>query len=624
MIRRFSLFYPLVLIVTAFQAPVWAQPSAADALRLEPMQSEVIYDIPTAAEISKCKVAADERPGETAWVVSGPAGEILRRFVDSNSDNKVDEWRYFRGGIEVYRDIDEDFNGKADQYRWLGTAGTRWGMDEDEDGTIDRWRAISPEEVSAEVIGAVRNKDKQRFASVLLSDQELSSLGLGKRLEKQLAKRILDAAAAFEKAISVQKVISKETQWIDFGGLRPGTIPGGSGDYSRDLTVYENVVAMIETEGTPAQVPIGTLVKVGDAWRAVGLPLANANNSQPEFVFFEPTSQSEAMGVSEKTEQLIKLLERIDERLASAQTTRELTDLNEKRADALEALALEANSVTDQEMWWMQYADTVGTAAQSGNFADGTKRLQKLRRRLENASQNKELLAHVTFTHMSADYSERLQADDADFAKVQEFWLEELEDFIGKYPKSTNAPEAMLQLALAKEFAGEEKEANQWYTKIVSDFSGSPLSAKAAGAKRRLESVGKTMELQGRTVEGKAFDIKRLRGKTVVVHYWATWCEPCKQDMEAMKDLAKEYKKAGLEIVGVNLDTQTKALSEFFRNERPSWTHLYEEGGLDSRLAAEMGVFTLPVMLLVDERGRVVNRQVHGATLRPELEKLLK
>ena len=90
--------------------------------------------------------------------------------------------------------------------------------------------------------------------------------------------------------------------------------------------------------------------------------------------------------------------------------------------------------------------------------------------------------------------------------------------------------------------------------------------------------------------------------------------------MELMKDLLKEYRRDGLEIVGINLDAQTDELAAHFRREQPQWTHLYEEGGLDSRLAAEMGIFTLPVMLLVDERGRVVSRQIHGAQLRAELE----
>ena len=144
----------------------------------------------------------------------------------------------------------------------------------------------------------------------------------------------------------------------------------------------------------------------------------------------------------------------------------------------------------------MQLADTIGTAAQAGTFPQGTERLKQLLGEVEGKTQNQELLAHITFTHMSADYAERLQADDADFAEVQSLWLKQLASFIAKYPQSTNAPEAMLQLALAKEFAGEEDEANEWYTKIVADFEGSPLAAKAAGAKRRLESKGKPFKLQ--------------------------------------------------------------------------------------------------------------------------------
>ena len=571
----------------------------------------------------KCRVSADERPGETAWVVNGAAGETLRRFVDSNGDNKVDEWRYFRGGIEVYRDVDKDYNGKADQYRWLGTAGTRWGLDSNEDGRIDEWKTISAEEVSAEIIEAIKESDQSRFSRILLSAKEVASLGLSRSLARELSDRIREAAKAFPKFANSQSAITPDTQWIDFGGLRPGTMPGGQGDFSKDLTVYENVVAMIETNGKPTQVPIGTLVRVGDGWRVVGLPMAKGADS-PDFVFFEPPNQATTVGVSEKTQQLIKVLEEIDGKLASTRSPSELAKLNKRRADALEALAGEANTVADREMWFMQYADSVGTAAQSGTFPGGTDRLSKLRKQLEKTSSNKELLSHVSFLHMSADYAERLQEKDADFSKVQEGWLKELETFIRKYPNSSNSAEAMLQLALAKEFAGEESEANQWYTKIVKDFKGSPLSGKAAGAKRRLELVGKTMQLKGRAIDGKTFDIGNLRGKTVVVHYWATWCEPCKQDMELMKDLLKEYQTDGLEIVGVNLDSQTEELTRYFRSERPLWTHLYEEGGLDSRLASEMGVFTLPVMLLVDERGRVVNRQLHGAQLREELEKLFK
>lgn len=606
---------------------LFAQPTPSDALALKPMQKRVDFDLPKPAEFEACKVAAEEIDGQPAIVVRNASGAILRQFIDSNGDKKVDQWRYYKNGVEVYRDVDEDYNGKADQYRWLGTAGTRWGVDTDEDGKIDEWKVISAEEVTAEVVDAIRAKDKRKFRNVLLSQDELSALGLGDRLERAISARIRSAAAKFSRVTAEQQLVSADTEWIDFGGLRPGTIPSGTGGSSRDVIVYENVVAMVETNGKPAQVPVGTMVRVGEGWRVVDLPLASDDQGDPPFVFFEGISQpslTDTAGLGEETQELITLLQKIDDQLAQTTNAKDLMRLNERRADTLEKLANAAAKISDKEMWWMQFADTVGTAAQSGSYPKGTKRLASLQRKLERTTKNKELLAHVTFSHMSAKYAEELQGEDVDFGKVQEEWLEKLKSFVERYPATSDAPEAMLQLALAQEFAGEEKDANRWYTRIVSDFSDSPIASKAAGAKRRLESVGKTMTLRGKTTQGKPFDLKRLRGNVVLVHYWATWCEPCKQDMKTITQLQQEFAGSKFAVVGVNLDAQPEDLTNYFETNRPKWTHLFETGGLDGRLANDMGIFTLPVMFLVDERGRVVNRQLHGAQLKREIDRLLK
>ncbi len=63
----------------------------------------------------KCTIKAEKVDGQTGWVVRDPHGQILREFVDTNGDNVVDRWSYFKDGIEVYRDIDSNYNGKADQ-----------------------------------------------------------------------------------------------------------------------------------------------------------------------------------------------------------------------------------------------------------------------------------------------------------------------------------------------------------------------------------------------------------------------------------------------------------------------------------------------------------------------------
>ncbi|MCG8651601.1 MAG: thioredoxin, partial [Pirellulales bacterium] len=129
-----------------------ATPTVEAALGLQPVQPSVEYELVPADAVKDCKVVDLKVPGWSGWEVIGPDGATLRRFADTNADKKVDLWSYFRFGIEVYRDIDQDFNGKADQYRWLNTGGTRWGLDKDEDGKIERWIQISAEEVSAELV----------------------------------------------------------------------------------------------------------------------------------------------------------------------------------------------------------------------------------------------------------------------------------------------------------------------------------------------------------------------------------------------------------------------------------------------------------------------------------------
>src|SRR5262245_58197704 len=87
-----------------------AKPAPSEALKLVPVQADVEYDRPAVAEAEKCVVDVETVGGITGCVVKTESGQVLRRFLDSNGDNKVDQWCYFKDGIETYRDIDANFN----------------------------------------------------------------------------------------------------------------------------------------------------------------------------------------------------------------------------------------------------------------------------------------------------------------------------------------------------------------------------------------------------------------------------------------------------------------------------------------------------------------------------------
>src|SRR5205814_10515839 len=182
---------------------------------------DVEYDIPEAKEIDKCTVEVIKVGGFTGYAVVTDSGQILRRFLDTNGDNKVDQWCYFHDGIEVYRDIDGNFNNKADQYRWLGTAGTRGGLDDDENGRLDSWKVISAEEVTAEVVLALRDRDAARFQRLLLSSDELKSLGLSSKQSAELTEKIAAATKSFTESVRQKRVVTANRERVHLGANKP-------------------------------------------------------------------------------------------------------------------------------------------------------------------------------------------------------------------------------------------------------------------------------------------------------------------------------------------------------------------------------------------------------------------
>jgi len=315
-------------------------------------------------------------------------------------------------------------------------------------------------------------------------------------------------------------------------------------------------------------------------------------------------------------------LAKIDKAIAEAKSPTEIIRLNTTRSDALEQI-IRGASGEDRNIWVRQYAETVSAAVQSGTFPDGVKRLEKLLNVVKQEPKLKDLIPFVEFRQMSAEYNVSLQEKDPDFEKINTAWMNNLEAFVTQYASSPDAAEAMLQLAIAYEFSGKDEKAAEWFGRIVKDYGTTDLAKKAAGAKRRLESVGKPMSLQGKLVDGRSFDVSAYRGKIVLVHYWATWCEPCKQDMALIATVLNRYPKEFVPV-GVNLDTEVASAKSYITSKKLAWPQLYDEGGLESRIANEMGILSLPTMLLIDRNGKVINRNIHASEIEAELKKLTK
>jgi hypothetical protein len=414
----------------------------------------VDYDAPTEEIAAKCSVQSKTDGQGAGWIVLDPAGQLLRRFLDTNGDNRVDLWCYYKGGVEVYRDIDGNFNSKADQYRWLGTEGLRWGVDDDEDGRVDRWKMISAEEVTAEVVAALRTRDAARFQAALPTSEDVASLGLGGVQQQEIIKKVTEAARSFPALAQKQTAVTAKSKWVNFGASQPGVVPAGWEGSTKDVIVYDNCSAIIETDGKHAQIVIGTLVQVGQGWRVIDLP-TNLQDTQtavlPGGYFFrqgavqQPEAMANSGGLNETVQKLIRDLEQVEKGLEAASGPEQAGKLHASRADILQQLVQNASTAEERDAWMRQLADGISAAVQSGAYAEGVNRLKDLCDSLAKGGADQALIAFVKFRHFAANYGSKLLQPNADFAKIQEEWLADLRQFVQTYPRAEDAPEAMLQ-----------------------------------------------------------------------------------------------------------------------------------------------------------------------------------
>jgi peroxiredoxin len=617
--RCLSVVRLMVMLVPAVGCPhlLGATPSAEKALTLVPAEDGVEYDRPKSEEVPKCRIVPRKIGDRAGWVVEIAEGVVLRTFMDTNGDKVVDQWSYFKDGVEVYREMDSRSAGKANEFRWLHQGGSRWGVDNDGDGKIDQWKVLSPEEATAESVAALASRDWARFASVLLTPRELQALGLGAEKARQIRASIDKAETAFKAAAIEQTALTPASRWMQFTGAKPSLVPAGTDGSTKDLRVYENTGATVQTGGKLTHVQIGTLVQVGDVWKVIRSPVPDgmADSGPVGSQVFSSVSMSAKAAEAEQglSQEVVKQMTELEK----------YDPLDPRRVDILEKLAQQAQTAADRAMWYQQIADTLSAAAQSGSGPNGVKRLESLHESLQKAKADKAILAYVRFRTITAEHTQRLQSPKVDYAKIQTEFNRSLEQFIADYPTAPDAAEAMLQLAIAHEFEGREDDAKKWYSRVVSGFAGTPPAMKAKGATLRLDSVGKAISLSGKSITGEKLQLADYRGKVVLIHYWGTWSEPCKRDMATLKQLVANYGPQFM-VLGVSLDNDAKAATAFLADHKLSWPQIHEQGGMDSPPANQLGILMVPMMLLVDPQGKVVNRAIQVAEIEPELKKLIR
>ena len=197
-------------------------------------------------------------------------------------------------------------------------------------------------------------------------------------------------------------------------------------------------------------------------------------------------------------------------------------------------------------------------------------------------------------------------------------------EFEAASPGDAHLPDVLKQ---AFDAATDPAERDAYLARLQKDFPQSRQTKFVEGLARTSAAIGKPFELAFKDVlTNKPISIKDLKGKVVVIDFWATWCGPCMGEMPNMKKLYAQYKDQGVEFIGVSLDQPGPGLDKLktcLATNAITWPQYYQGNGWDSAFSVSWGLSSIPRLFVIDAQGNLADLNARGK-LETLLPKLLK
>lgn len=163
--------------------------------------------------------------------------------------------------------------------------------------------------------------------------------------------------------------------------------------------------------------------------------------------------------------------------------------------------------------------------------------------------------------------------------------------------------------------------------KFETEKPNSPHAKSLIGRVARIKgiSVGATApEIALSDTSGNTVSLSSLKGKYVLIDFWASWCGPCRQENPNVVRMYNKFKDKGFAIYSVSLDKTKENWVRAIRNDNLTWTHVSDLKFWQSEAAQKYGVQAIPATFLLDKDGKIIAKNLRGDALEQKLEEVLK